>query len=177
MITFSIQGQEQLIARFEGMGDRIHAALLKKMHVITQDLRNYIIQNKLSGQVLKKDTGKLQQSIQENVIDAPQTVTGEVFFDTATMPYGAIHEYGGTTKPHVILPVKAKALAFMAGGNAPAFLADTGNSKAFVTKIFAKKVNHPGSKMPERSFMRSSLADKYDSIQQNLNDAVSEGAA
>lgn len=47
--------------------------------------------------------------------------------------YAAIHQFGGQTKPHVILPRNKKALAF--GGRV------------------VKKVNHPGSKIPARPFL------------------------
>lgn len=47
--------------------------------------------------------------------------------------YAAIQNFGGETKPHVIVPRNARALRF--GG------------------IFAKRVNHPGSKIPARPFL------------------------
>jgi len=47
--------------------------------------------------------------------------------------YAAIQNFGGETKPHVILPKNRKALAF--GGRV------------------VKKVNHPGSKVPARQFL------------------------
>ncbi len=48
------------------------------------------------------------------------------------MPYAAIHQFGGRTAPHRIVPRKGKALKF--GG-----------------KFFAA-VNHPGSNIPARPF-------------------------
>lgn len=47
-------------------------------------------------------------------------------------PYAAIHQYGGKTKPHRILPKKKKALAFGGG-------------------VYGA-VNHPGSNIPARPF-------------------------
>lgn len=53
------------------------------------------------------------------------------------LPYAAIHQLGGTTKPHIIRPKAGKkALAFMIGGK----------------KVFAGAVRHPGSKVPARPF-------------------------
>jgi phage gpG-like protein len=54
--------------------------------------------------------------------------------------YAAIHQFGGTTKPHVIEPRFKKALAF--GG------------------IFAKRVNHPGSRIPARPFLMLTDGDE-----------------
>ena len=56
--------------------------------------------------------------------------------------YAAIHEYGGKTRPHDIYPRNKKAL-YWAGASHP-----------------VKVVHHPGSQFPERSFLRSALADK-----------------
>lgn len=53
--------------------------------------------------------------------------------------YAAIHEYGGTTGEHVIMPKKATVLAFPgAGGNT----------------VFATIVHHPGSVIPARPYIR-----------------------
>ena len=47
--------------------------------------------------------------------------------------YAGIHNFGGKTKPHVIRPKHKKALKF--------------NGR------IVKKVNHPGSKIPQREFL------------------------
>ena len=57
--------------------------------------------------------------------------------------YAAIQEYGGKTGAHEILPGKASVLAFVADG----------------AMHFARKVEHPGSLIPERSYLRSSLEE------------------
>lgn len=54
--------------------------------------------------------------------------------------YAAIHQFGGQTRPHVILPRNKKALAF--GGRV------------------VKKVNHPGSKIPARPFLSITPEDE-----------------
>ncbi|MGA7887723.1 MAG: hypothetical protein WCA44_18460, partial [Acidobacteriaceae bacterium] len=73
--------------------------------------------------------------------------------------YAAIHEYGGQTRAHVIEAKNAKALAFQVGGQT----------------IIRRRVQHPGSKMPERSFLRSSLRDSRDRIVAAIQAAVTEG--
>ena len=42
-------------------------------------------------------------------------------------------------------------------------------------QVFFKKVNHPGSTMPERSFLRSSLGEMKDEIIGGIREAVAEG--
>ncbi|MDG4475430.1 phage virion morphogenesis protein [Thiovibrio frasassiensis] len=56
--------------------------------------------------------------------------------------YGAIHQFGGKTKPHVIKPKNKKALAWP-GGRHP-----------------ARAVNHPGSDIPARPFLGLSRQDR-----------------
>jgi hypothetical protein len=56
------------------------------------------------------------------------------------------------------VPDKAKALAFAIGGK----------------QVFAARVNLPAVTMPERSYLRSSLAEMAEEIVEGLSDAVVE---
>jgi phage gpG-like protein len=125
------------------------------MRGLTINLQEHVIRDKLSGQVLNQKSGALARSIQQMVTATDETVTGEVF-SAGDVKYARIHEYGGTTPAHDIIPTKANALAFAIGGK----------------QIFAKIVHHPGSKMPERSFLRSSLADQATEIMDGLRSAT-----
>lgn len=60
-------------------------------------------------------------------------VTGDAVVIGSDRKYAAIHQFGGTTRAHVIRAKKGKALKF--GGR------------------FYRKVNHPGSKIPARPFI------------------------
>ena len=72
--------------------------------------------------------------------------------------YAGIHEFGGTIDIPEIT-AKGKALAFMRGGQ-----------QEFYKKVAAHTIT-----MPERSFMRSSLADMKDQIVREMTEAVREG--
>ncbi len=112
--------------------------------------------DKLSGQVLKNQTGTLRRSISPSVsADSSTRIVGKV---GTNIEYAAIHEYGGRTPPHVILPKKGRALAFNWRGQ---------------DVVFAK-VNHPGSQMPERSFMRTALEEMRPEILEEFNNAIAE---
>jgi phage gpG-like protein len=104
---------------------------------------------KLSGPVLKNRTGTLRRSINYRIAETGTSIKA---FVGTNVVYARIHEYGGVTKPHVIMPRNAKALHFLMGGK----------------DAFAKSVQHPGSKMPERSFLRSTLTDMQSEIRQEL---------
>lgn len=100
-----------------------------------------LVRGKLSGSVLKVRSGRLLRSIRNEMVENTSTIYGRVY--SKGVPYAAIHEYGGQTKPHDIRPKTAQALHFMVQGQS----------------VFAAVVHHPGSKIPQRSYMRSSLAE------------------
>ncbi len=94
------------------------------------------------GSGLLQGKGRLRDSIMQDST-ATEAVVG------TNVEYAAIHHFGGQTAPHTILPKKGKALKF--GGR------------------LAKRVNHPGSKIPARPFMVLQPDDE-----QALVDAVND---
>jgi phage gpG-like protein len=149
----------KLIAGLDHMPAQVVAAVATKMKAITINLQRHVITDKLHGQVLKQRSGKLARSIQRETRTEGETVVGEVF-SAGDVKYAAIHEFGGTTPPHDIIPTKAQALAFAIGGK----------------MVFAKVVHHPGSRIPERSYMRSSLEDQAEDIIDGLKEAAIRAA-
>lgn len=143
--------------------DRIPAAVVdfvaKKIRALTLNLQHHIVADKLQGQVLQHRSGALARSIQQETTTSGEITTGRVY-SSGDVKYAAIHEFGGTTPPHDIVPDKAEALAFMIGGK----------------MVFAKIVHHPGSRIPERSFMRSGLIDMSEEIVAGIREAAMAGA-
>lgn len=159
MFTVELLGETALEARLDAMPTSVQAMLKIKVTALAIKLQGHIVADKLHGQVLNQRSGALARSIQEEApIVEGAGVYGRVF-SAGDVKYAAIHEYGGRTPPHDIVPDKAEALAFMIGGR----------------QVFAKIVHHPGSQMPERSFMRSSLADMAEEITAGLRQAAVEG--
>lgn len=160
MITVKLTGTESLITRLKKVPPSVFAALVAKTWALAINLQGYIRSNKLSGQVLNVISGDLRRSINIDVIEEGQKVIGKVF-SSGDVKYAGIHEYGGTTRPHMIYPRKAEVLAFMGKSG---------------DMVFAKSVSHPGSVMPERSFMRSSLAENAVAISEAYKLTVLEAA-
>ena len=162
MITGTVLGDKEVVAHFDAMPAKVHAALLAKTQSLSVKLARYIQEQKLSGQVLKVRSGNLRRSIAFMTTDSADVITGKAY-SSGDVKYAAIHEFGGKTAAHDIVPTKAKALAFMMNGK----------------QVFASIVHHPGSVMPERSFMRSGLADMREEIIEGLRqaalDAMREG--
>jgi phage gpG-like protein len=156
MLRMSVRprGLKEWIARLEGAKDRASAAAATALGAKLGDLVLYIRSEKLSGQVLNRRTGALSDSIGSEVTSTTFPVRGAVF--SRGVKYAAIHEYGGTTAPHVIMAKNAQALAFMMDGK----------------MVFRRMVNHPGSVMPERSYMRSSVAENLNEITFAVRSAI-----
>lgn len=114
-----------------------------------------LVKDKLSNRVLNVRSGRLRRSIQHRVISQAGLIMGQVF-SSGDVKYARIHEFGGQTRPHDIFPKNAKALAFKMGGK----------------QVFARSVRHPGSKIPERSYMRSSLGEMQLEIVRDIRLAV-----
>lgn len=114
------------------------------------------IQQKLSGEVLETRSGALAASIISSIENDGSDIS--VSISSTGVPYAAIQEFGGKTAAHDIVAVKAKALAFSMGGE----------------QMFAKSVHHPGSTIPARSYLGSSLSEMSDEIESGFKQAILE---
>lgn len=159
IVSIALKGDQELIARLERMPGAIQQALKLKVTVLALKLENLVKTGKLNGQVLNRISGRLARSINNKVVVAATSVKAHVF-SSGDVKYAGIHEYGGKTQPHLILPKKANVLSFVMGGK----------------QVFARAVQHPGSKMPERSFLRSSLRDMSVEISTGLKQAAVHAA-
>lgn len=158
MIRVVVVGDKEVIARLDAMPASVAASLLRKVHALSLKLQSYIQREKLSGQVLNRKSGRLMRSIGQKVEQAVHAVYG-IVFQSSDVPYGRIHELGGRTSAHLIVPKKASVLAFNWKGE----------------NVFFRRVNHPGSVFPERSYMRSGLKDMSVEISNGIKMAVLEG--
>lgn len=169
--TVVIKGAQQLSQRLIRMPENVRRSMVRMMHRASLELFG-IVQRKLHGEVLKVDTGLLSQSQNRRVSEGPAQVSASVGFNKRTVPYGAIHEFGGKTAPHEIRPRKKKALAFVTARSASTAALSGGDPR-----IVVKSVQHPGSVMPERSFLRSSLREYAPTARERITQAVQEGIA
>jgi len=155
MLSVTLTGADELAGRLDDVPAVVTAAIAAKSAALADQLLG-LVRQKLSGGVLQSRSGALAGSVG---VDGP-TIAGDRvvtrLFAGGDLKYAAIQEYGGVTSPHDILPSRAKALAFLAGGE----------------QVFAKVVHHPGSHIPERSYLRSSLAQMADAIESGMKSAV-----
>jgi phage gpG-like protein len=147
MLTFALSGDDALAARLDAFPDALQTALSAKATTLALALADTVRLDKLSGQVLAARSGALLSSIAAEVTAEGEAVVATVG-SVGDLKYAAIQEYGGKTAAHEILPVKARALAFVDGG----------------ATRFARRVEHPGSAIPERSYLRATLEEQGDAI-------------
>jgi phage gpG-like protein len=153
---FELSLNDTASAALAAMPERIAAGLAAKANVLAAELQAKI-QRKLSGDVLNRKSGVLAGSIGVTAEDSSAGISVRIA-TSADVKYAAIHEFGGTIPPHQIVPDKARALAFLVGGK----------------QTFAARVLMPAATMPERSYMRSSLAEMAEEIREELTGAVVE---
>ena len=151
----AVSASAELRQRLDAMPAAVQAALAAKATDLATRLRDHVVKDKLSGQLLKVRSGALRASIQAEVTLDEDAVLARVF-SAGDVKYAAIQEYGGRTAAHDILPDRAKALAFLAGGET----------------VFARIVHHPGSTIPEHAYLRSALADMAGEIVSELKAAA-----
>lgn len=106
------------------------------------------VKDKLSGEVLQVRTGRLRRSITEVVETSGDRVEGTV---GTNAEYAAIHEYGYTGPVNVMESLRTSKL-----GN------------VFPVRAHVRNVD-----MPERSFIRSALAELQPDIRAFIEQAVS----
>jgi phage gpG-like protein len=157
MSALEVRGLEETSARLDAYPAALQAALSAKATELAAALANLVKNDKLSGGVLNVRSGALSDSIAASVTADSDSFVASVGSE-GDVKYAAIQEYGGKTSAHEILPSKGAVLAFVAGDG----------------QHFARRVEHPGSLIPERSYLRSALADMNDEILTALGDAAAE---
>ena len=156
MFTLDVRGVDETSARFDAYPAALQAALGAKATELATALAD-LVKNKLSGAVLNTSSGALRDSIAAGVTADSDGVLASVGSE-GDVKYAAIQEYGGKTSAHEILPAKGDVLAFVSGDG----------------QRFARRIEHPGSVIPERSYLRSSLEDMKDEILAALASTAAE---
>ena len=157
MFAVEPEGLEATCARLDAYPAALAAALAVKASELAAALADLVKSDKLAGGVLDARSGALRTSIVADVASDADGFRASVG-SNGDVKYAAIQEYGGRTGAHEILPAKAQALAFVVGA----------------AQRFARKIEHPGSVIPERSYLRASLDEMSNEIETALAAAAAE---
>jgi hypothetical protein len=155
MITVQLVGDDRLIARLDTMPGRVRDGVARAVARLGLELQRKVQQEKLTGRVLKLRTRTLRSSIDSQVTETATEVTATVGTNVFS---GRIHEHG-VAREWIIEARNARALRFTIGGQT----------------IFRRRVTHPP--LPERSFLRSAMAEMAPQIEEELRDAVAAAIA
>jgi len=186
VIEFKFEGGDRLIKALRNKGSAISRNLYPTMQTITQRLRADIVSKKLSGNPLKRRTGRLAQSITSLVTRTEKDIIGRV---GTNVKYARLHEYGGEIKPKrakwLTIPLAAaKTPAGVARGRARDFentffkFSSAGNLILFqrrgdnIIPLFLLKKSVT---IPKRSYMGSTLKENLNSITKMIKKAVKDG--
>lgn len=80
----------------------------------------------------------------------------------ATGPYSRIHEKGGRTGPHTILPIRGKVLTWI--------------DRQSGERVFRRIVFHPGSNIPARPYLEPALLMAKDQIAKRIDSGIESTA-
>lgn len=154
-MTITVQvDTTQAIAKLGAVTENVRAALRQ---VIMQDGPELAsrVRSKLSGQVLQVRTGALLASIQNEMVENSTSIYGRVY--SSGVRYAAIHEFGGIIRH----PGSSKFQSWI------------GPDGKHVATHYTRPHDIP---MPERSYLRSSLAEMRDRIIADMTAAVKTSA-
>lgn len=168
-----IIGSEAISARFNNIGTEAVPRLTARIQKLTVKLQAKVIQDKLSGQVLKVRTNNLRSSIHQEVTASGGKITGTV---GTNVEYAAFHEYGFDDTVEVkehMRRTKAEKVYFSRGKrkgmeNELAMIKAQKKKKATITvKAHTRKINYP-----EHSFLRSAMADMAGETRMQLSEEM-----
>ncbi len=165
-LRLRLEAGPEAMAALAARAGRVTAAVKRALSDSVNLVHRKITLN-ISGAVLRVKTGRLRQSMQTFV--AGDGSSGGV---GTNVEYARIHEFGGQTRPHDILPTRAGALRFV-GSRFIGPIKMTKKGKIARVKnagaagsgiVFAGGVLHPGSNIPARPYMRPALEDSREDI-------------
>ena len=152
MIKASISLGRNTPEKLRGLPSHLDSTVQRTVNRLAIELMA-LVKQKLSGEVLKVQTGRLRRSIHKKVDASASRVEARV---GTNVEYGKTHELGLTIPAHIVEARRAKALRFQMNGKT----------------VFAKRVRIPAVKMPQRSFLRASLDQMEPRIRAELEAAV-----
>lgn len=167
MFVVTIEGDKNVIAKFQRLTPTLAAAIYKEIQSLTLRLQRKVVQDHLSGPTgpnsLSRQSGALARSVFKRVEQTSTGVTGWVGY-SADVPYAAIHEFGGIIHHP---------------GGTPYFLDKNTGQAVFVSKSSPGADKLPVTKphdipIPERAPLRTAFNEMYPEIKQGLIDAVEE---
>lgn len=151
-----VTGDTNLLRNLDRMPDVVRAICIEKITQATEKMEADVKSNIKDR--LQEKSGKLLRGVESDVIEDGGAVRGRVFI--AGVPYARAQEEGATTGVHMILPNKARVLAFYGREG---------------KKVFATRVLHPGGKIPAHYFMKDAYRENGPKLAKDLKRDIVQG--
>lgn len=156
----SVEGLPEVQGGIDAARDAILGRLKATISKLSVKLQARVKSQKLSGQVLNVRTGRLRRSISYKVEQQGDEIYGLV---GTNVEYARRHEFGMTGDEKVRAHMRTIKEAF--GKSLK-------NPKAVMVRAHSRHIN-----APERSFLRSALAEMSEQIQTEIAAAVAGGGS
>lgn len=157
MIRGELLGGDELKRAMAQAAPRLVPSLTQAIGRLVLTLQRNVKADKLSGQVLKVRTGRLRRSINARIEGAnTEQVSGTV---GTNVSYARAHEYGFTGTVNVRQSLRMQKQAF---------------GRAITPVQVTVRAHTRQVSLPERSFLRSALAEMQPQITAALRGAVTE---
>lgn len=147
MISGYLIGDRKLITQMDGMSAKVQREIFATVDKLGRELILRVVYHKLSGQVLKRRTGRLAASIARNAPETrsrfEETAVSATSYVGTNVSYGKTWEYGAHVPAYDIFPKNRQALRFMMNGK----------------EIFAKHVHMPARDIKARPFLAPALQE------------------
>lgn len=157
MIAAELIGAERVVAFLELLPPKAMAAIKADVSRLALLLLRKVKEEKLNGQVLKNRSSTLMRSINMKVDASPQQVIGSV---GTNIRYAAAHEFGFQGTVNVPAHLRMMKVAW---GRA------VKNPRQIMVGAHSMKMN-----LPERSFLRSAMAEMAPEITESLTTTVNQ---
>jgi hypothetical protein len=149
MLSVESAGLSQLKLRVGNVGNRVvdalEAEMRRQMGFMADAIRSNIAADFRNPSTMQSAVGAKTQRVVD-VITGEADASGEI--TGARLPFMSIQETGGTTSPHLIEARSGGVLAFFWEREGVLFL--------------GRRVNHPGSKIPGRHFVKDAFDQRRD---------------
>ena len=164
MLNAYLIGDAEVIRRLDALPERLRDELKIGIGNVALKLQREVVQQKLQGQVLKRRTGHLMNSIVQDVTENDAQIVGTVTAGGPTMKYARAHEYGFTGTVTVKEHLRTIKQAF---------------GKPIAPMQITVRAHPMKMNLPERSFLRSALRDITASglIRNEIDGAIARASA
>lgn len=161
MITISDNARE-IVSHLDKLPARMLRRIARALDAANQLVLVHIQRERMSGKgpfpVEQHRLGVRDNRLRGSLRGVPAFVIGQSVVSAigSNVKYAGAHEFGVTTKPHVIRAAPGSALKFTFGGKT----------------ILRKSVKHPGSKIPPRAPIQTGIQDKAELYAQMISQAI-----